>query len=157
MSTMVAQEREGELPERWSAKAKAEVVLRLFRGEAVETSPEWLVWDSGSMQELRLRMPSRFRALAILTGSVCGVQLDDNDVESIACYAIERRHLVEPALCLSLSCFGSAVPGGCAGQCRWSWRKAGRIGEEFLERNQRVTAPTTCTFGPCRVWSVLRV
>lgn len=36
MSTMVAQDRESELPERWSAKAKAEVVLRLLRGEAVE-------------------------------------------------------------------------------------------------------------------------
>jgi len=35
--TMVAeQERPGELPERWSAKAKSEVVLRLFRGEAIE-------------------------------------------------------------------------------------------------------------------------
>jgi len=35
--TMVAeQERPGELPARWSAKAKSEVVLRLFRGEAVD-------------------------------------------------------------------------------------------------------------------------
>lgn len=35
--TMVADERqEAELPERWSAKAKTEVVLRLLRGEAVE-------------------------------------------------------------------------------------------------------------------------
>lgn len=34
---MVAeQEREQELPERWSAKAKTEVVLRLLRGEAVD-------------------------------------------------------------------------------------------------------------------------
>lgn len=36
MSTMMAQEPESELPERWSAKAKTEVVLRLLRGEAVE-------------------------------------------------------------------------------------------------------------------------
>lgn len=28
------QARGGEVPERWSAKAKSEVVLRLFRGEA---------------------------------------------------------------------------------------------------------------------------
>ena len=35
--TMVGEERQAqELPERWSAKAKAEVVLRLLRGEAVE-------------------------------------------------------------------------------------------------------------------------
>ena len=34
---MVAeQERAEELPERWSAKAKSEVVLRLLRGEALE-------------------------------------------------------------------------------------------------------------------------
>ena len=30
------QDREQELPERWSAKAKTDVVLRLLRGEAVE-------------------------------------------------------------------------------------------------------------------------
>ncbi len=30
------QEREAELPERWSAKAKVDVVLRLLRGESVE-------------------------------------------------------------------------------------------------------------------------
>ena len=36
MSTMMGQERQGELPERWSAKGKVEVVLRLLRGEAVE-------------------------------------------------------------------------------------------------------------------------
>jgi hypothetical protein len=36
--TMVAeQEAREELPERWSAKAKSEVVLRLLRGEGVET------------------------------------------------------------------------------------------------------------------------
>ena len=35
--TMIAeQERNGELPERWSAKAKTEVVLRLLRGEGVD-------------------------------------------------------------------------------------------------------------------------
>ena len=35
--TMVAeQERADELPERWSAKAKSEVVLRLLRGEAAD-------------------------------------------------------------------------------------------------------------------------
>ena len=35
--TMVTEEEQGqELPERWSAKAKTEVVLRLLRGEAVE-------------------------------------------------------------------------------------------------------------------------
>jgi transposase len=35
--TMVAeQERAEELPERWSAKAKSEIVLRLLRGEAVD-------------------------------------------------------------------------------------------------------------------------
>ena len=35
--TMDAEQDQGqELPERWSAKAKTEVVLRLFRGEAVE-------------------------------------------------------------------------------------------------------------------------
>ena len=34
----MSKEREPDqtLPERWSAKAKIEVVLRLFRGEAVE-------------------------------------------------------------------------------------------------------------------------
>jgi len=36
MSTMVEQERDSALPERWSAKAKTEVVLRLLRGEGVE-------------------------------------------------------------------------------------------------------------------------
>ena len=35
--TMVAEQDQGqELPERWSARAKSEVVLRLLRGEAVE-------------------------------------------------------------------------------------------------------------------------
>ena len=33
---MIEQEPAAELPERWSAKAKTEVVLRLLRGEAVE-------------------------------------------------------------------------------------------------------------------------
>ena len=36
MTLMSEQEPAAELPERWSAKAKTEVVLRLFRGEAVE-------------------------------------------------------------------------------------------------------------------------
>ena len=31
------QDRNEEVPERWSAKAKSDVVLRLFRGEAVDT------------------------------------------------------------------------------------------------------------------------
>ena len=35
---LMSKEREAEkaLPERWSAKAKSEVVLRLFRGESVD-------------------------------------------------------------------------------------------------------------------------
>jgi len=36
MTMVTEQEQDQELPERWSAKAKAEVVLRLLRGEAVE-------------------------------------------------------------------------------------------------------------------------
>lgn len=36
MTVVTEQERPAELPERWSAKAKGEVVLRLFRGEPVE-------------------------------------------------------------------------------------------------------------------------
>jgi hypothetical protein len=36
MSVVPEQEREAELPERWSAKAKVDVVLRLLRGESVE-------------------------------------------------------------------------------------------------------------------------
>lgn len=36
MTMIAAQERNAELPERWSAKAKTEVVLRLLRGEAVD-------------------------------------------------------------------------------------------------------------------------
>jgi hypothetical protein len=36
MAMVTEQEPGQELPERWSAKAKADVVLRLFRGEAVE-------------------------------------------------------------------------------------------------------------------------
>jgi len=44
--TMVAGQEQGqELPERWSAKAKTEVVLRLLRWEAVEAvSREIEVW-----------------------------------------------------------------------------------------------------------------
>ena len=36
---LMSKEREAEktLPERWSAKAKSEVVLRLFRGESVDS------------------------------------------------------------------------------------------------------------------------
>ena len=34
--TVVEQEHGAELPERWSAKAKADVVLRLLRGESVD-------------------------------------------------------------------------------------------------------------------------
>jgi len=34
--TVSEQEREAELPERWSAKGKTNVVLRLLRGEGVE-------------------------------------------------------------------------------------------------------------------------
>jgi hypothetical protein len=75
---------------RFLADPRGRIWLERYPRPGDDTSPEWRVWDSGSMQELRLRMPSRFRALAILTGSVCGVQLDDNDVESIACYAVER-------------------------------------------------------------------
>jgi hypothetical protein len=37
MSVVTEAERAEELPERWSAKAKSEVVLRLVRGEAVDT------------------------------------------------------------------------------------------------------------------------
>jgi len=36
MSVVAEQERADELPERWSAKAKSDVVLRLLRGEAVD-------------------------------------------------------------------------------------------------------------------------
>ena len=36
MTMMAEPERPGDLPERWSAKAKSDVVLRLFRGEAVD-------------------------------------------------------------------------------------------------------------------------
>jgi len=36
MTMVTEQEQDQELPERWSAKAKTEVVLRLLRGEAVE-------------------------------------------------------------------------------------------------------------------------
>ena len=36
MTMMAEQEHQDEVPERWSAKAKTEVVLRLLRGEAVE-------------------------------------------------------------------------------------------------------------------------
>lgn len=36
MTMVTEQDEEQERPERWSAKAKIEVVLRLFRGEAVE-------------------------------------------------------------------------------------------------------------------------
>ncbi len=36
MTVMSEQEREAELPERWSAKAKTDVVLRLLRGEGVD-------------------------------------------------------------------------------------------------------------------------
>jgi len=36
MSVVTEVERSEELPERWSAKAKSEVVLRLLRGEAVD-------------------------------------------------------------------------------------------------------------------------
>ena len=36
MTVVSEQEQAAELPERWSAKAKTEVVLRLLRGEAVE-------------------------------------------------------------------------------------------------------------------------
>jgi hypothetical protein len=36
MTMVVEQEAGQELPERWSAKAKSEVVLRLLRGEAVD-------------------------------------------------------------------------------------------------------------------------
>ena len=34
--TVVSEQEPAELPERWSAKAKIEVVLRLLRGESVE-------------------------------------------------------------------------------------------------------------------------
>jgi hypothetical protein len=37
MMVVSEQEREAELPDRWSAKAKTDVVLRLLRGEGVET------------------------------------------------------------------------------------------------------------------------
>jgi len=36
MTMMTAEDQGQELPERWSAKAKTEVVLRLLRGEGVE-------------------------------------------------------------------------------------------------------------------------
>ena len=36
MSVVTEAERAEELPERWSAKAKSEVVLRLLRGEAID-------------------------------------------------------------------------------------------------------------------------
>jgi hypothetical protein len=46
MTVVSEQEREAELPERWSAQAKTDVVLRLLRGErAVESKvrcPYWL-------------------------------------------------------------------------------------------------------------------
>jgi hypothetical protein len=37
MTVVGEQEHGGELPERWSAKAKTDVVLRLLRGESVDT------------------------------------------------------------------------------------------------------------------------
>jgi hypothetical protein len=36
MAVVAEQEQADELPERWSAKAKSDVVLRLLRGEAVD-------------------------------------------------------------------------------------------------------------------------
>jgi hypothetical protein len=36
MTVVSEQEHEAELPERWSAKAKTDVVLRLLRGESVD-------------------------------------------------------------------------------------------------------------------------
>jgi hypothetical protein len=36
MTVVSAQEHEAELPERWRAKAKTDVVLRLLRGESVD-------------------------------------------------------------------------------------------------------------------------
>jgi len=36
MTVLSEQEQAADLPERWSAKAKTEIVLRLLRGEAVE-------------------------------------------------------------------------------------------------------------------------
>jgi hypothetical protein len=36
MSVVPEQEHEAELPERWSAKAKGDVVLRLLRGRSME-------------------------------------------------------------------------------------------------------------------------
>ncbi len=37
MSMVTGEQPRGEVPERWSAKAKTEVVLRLLRGEAIDT------------------------------------------------------------------------------------------------------------------------
>lgn len=49
---------------------------------------EWLVLDFRTRQTSTVTFPSRFRPLAILRSSVCGVERDDNDVESIRCFRI---------------------------------------------------------------------
>ena len=53
----MSKERESQnsLPERWSAKAKSEVVLRLFRGEGVDEVSREIVgrqteWDNSSSE-----------------------------------------------------------------------------------------------------------
>ncbi len=56
---MVEQEREGELSERWSAKGKAEVVLRLLRGEAVEAVSREIRRPAHELESWKLRQMRR--------------------------------------------------------------------------------------------------
>ena len=85
----------GELPERWSVQRKAELVLRLLRGEALDAvsrengSPILAVWQAPtagsdlSRQQRSLCEPPPFRGKKVVTDGVveavlpiCAVSLD---------------------------------------------------------------------------------
>jgi len=61
------QEHEAELPERWSAKAKTDVVQRLLRGESVDTVSGVLQVSAHELEAWRRIGHPR----ATLAGSAC--------------------------------------------------------------------------------------
>jgi hypothetical protein len=66
---MVAEQDQGlELPERWSAKAKSEVVLRLARGEAVDVLSREIAVPAHELEALAAGVPGRWDGGAALAG-----------------------------------------------------------------------------------------
>lgn len=60
-------------------------------GSSPSTPPIWKYWNASEGREFDVTMPDGLRVLEVSTDLVCGVERDEDDLESVACYRISRR------------------------------------------------------------------